>query len=90
MPGFWRFDAMTSYKIGPKTLLQLNIYNITDELYYAQYYQGHAVPAAGSLCLALAADALVATHRIYACRPAFARPPAHAGRRFCEELPFCA
>ena len=38
---------MTSYKLGPKTLLQLNIYNITDELYYAQYYQGHAVPAAG-------------------------------------------
>ena len=47
VPGFWRFDAMTSYKLGPKTLLQLNIYNITDELYYAQYYQGHAVPAPG-------------------------------------------
>ena len=38
---------MTSYKLTPKTLLQLNIYNITDELYYAQYYQGHAVPAPG-------------------------------------------
>ena len=47
MPGFWRFDAMTSYKIAPKALLQLNVYNITDELYYAQYYPGHAVPAAG-------------------------------------------
>ncbi len=47
VPGFWRFDAMMSYKIAPKALLQLNVYNITDELYYAQYYSGHAVPAAG-------------------------------------------
>lgn len=47
VPAFWKFDAMVSYKLGPKTLLQLNLYNITDELYYSQYYQGHAVPAAG-------------------------------------------
>jgi catecholate siderophore receptor len=47
VPGFWRFDAMTSYRINPKALLQLNLYNITNELYYAQYYQGHAVPAPG-------------------------------------------
>jgi catecholate siderophore receptor len=38
---------MTSYKITPKMILQLNIYNLTDEYYYAQYYGGHAVPAAG-------------------------------------------
>ncbi len=44
---YWRFDAMTSYKVTEKVTLQLNIYNLTDEFYYAQYYGGHAVPAAG-------------------------------------------
>jgi catecholate siderophore receptor len=38
---------MTSYKLTEKVTLQLNIYNLTDEFYYAQYYGGHAVPAAG-------------------------------------------
>ncbi len=47
VPSYWRFDAMTSYKIHPKMTLQLNVYNLTDEYYYAQYYGGHAVPAAG-------------------------------------------
>lgn len=47
VPSYWRFDAMTSYKINSKMTLQLNIYNLTDEYYYAQYYGGHAVPAAG-------------------------------------------
>ena len=47
VPSYWRFDLMTSYKITPKMVLQLNVYNLTDELYYAQYYGGHAVPAAG-------------------------------------------
>jgi catecholate siderophore receptor len=47
VPEYWRFDAMTSYRLTPKALLQLNIYNITDELYYSQYYGGHAVPAPG-------------------------------------------
>ncbi len=47
VPSFWRFDLMTNYKITPTTLVQLNIYNLTDELYYGQYYQGHAVPAPG-------------------------------------------
>jgi len=37
---------MTSYKSIQMTL-QLNIYNLTDEMYYAQYYGGHAVPAPG-------------------------------------------
>ena len=47
VPSYWRFDAMASYKLTPKATLQLNIYNLTDEFYYAQYYGGHAVPAAG-------------------------------------------
>ena len=36
---------MTSYKFDKNWTLQFNIYNITNELYYATYYQGHAVPA---------------------------------------------
>lgn len=47
VPNYWKLDLMTSYKVTKDSLLQLNIYNVTDELYYAQYYGGHAVPAAG-------------------------------------------
>jgi catecholate siderophore receptor len=38
---------MTSYKVTKNSTLQLNIYNLTDAKYFAQYYQGHAVPASG-------------------------------------------
>ena len=38
---------MVSYKVDNKSTIQLNVYNITDEFYYWQYYQGHAVPASG-------------------------------------------
>jgi catecholate siderophore receptor len=47
VPDFWRFDAMMSYRIHKNATVQLNVYNITDEMYYAQYYGGHAVPAPG-------------------------------------------
>ncbi len=47
VPSYWAFDAMASYQFTKNFQLQLNVYNITDELYYAQYYGGHAVPAAG-------------------------------------------
>ena len=47
VPEFWKFDAMLSYKVDPKSTIQLNIYNITDVTYYAQYYAGHAVPGSG-------------------------------------------
>ncbi|ABE64366.1 TonB-dependent siderophore receptor [Nitrobacter hamburgensis X14] len=47
VPEYWKLDLMTSYKVTRDSLLQLNVYNVTDELYYGQYYQGHAVPAAG-------------------------------------------
>lgn len=47
VPNYWKLDLMTSYKVTRDSMLQLNIYNLTDELYYAQYYAGHAVPAAG-------------------------------------------
>lgn len=47
VPDFWKFDAMVQYKVDQNWTLQLNVYNLTNELYYAQYYGGHAVPAAG-------------------------------------------
>jgi catecholate siderophore receptor len=47
VPEYWKLDLMASYKVTKNSILQLNIYNVTDELYFAQYYQGHAVPASG-------------------------------------------
>jgi catecholate siderophore receptor len=47
VPSYWRFDAMASYKVTRNSTLQLNLYNLTDAFYFAQYYQGHAVPASG-------------------------------------------
>jgi catecholate siderophore receptor len=47
VPEYVKIDLMTSYKVAKNAMLQLNIYNLTDELYYSQYYQGHAVPASG-------------------------------------------
>lgn len=46
VPNFWRFDAFAGYQWG-KAELQVNLNNLTNTLYYAQYYSGHAVPAEG-------------------------------------------
>jgi catecholate siderophore receptor len=45
VPSYWRFDAMTSYKLTNNIVAQLNIYNITNEYYFAQVYNNWAVPA---------------------------------------------
>src|SRR5262245_28465991 len=47
VPDYWKFDAMVSYKVDDKSTLQLNVYNITDKYYYAQYFGGNVVPASG-------------------------------------------
>ena len=47
VPSYWRFDAMTSYKITANIIAQLNIYNITNEYYFATVYNNWAVPGAG-------------------------------------------
>ena len=47
VPEFWKFDAMVGYKVTDKSTLQINIYNITNELYYPQYSGGNVVPASG-------------------------------------------
>jgi catecholate siderophore receptor len=45
VPNFWRFDAFASYALWNKIDLQLNVNNISNELYYEQYYGSQAVPA---------------------------------------------
>jgi catecholate siderophore receptor len=47
VPEFWKFDAMVSYKVDDKSTVQLNIYNLTDTLYYSQYFGNNVVPASG-------------------------------------------
>ena len=47
VPAYWRFDAMAAYKFPDnKTTLQFNVYNITDEYYFASAYSNWAVPGA--------------------------------------------
>lgn len=45
VPSYWRFDLMTSYKLTNNIIAQLNIYNLTNEYYFAQVYNNWAVPA---------------------------------------------
>ena len=40
-PGFVRFDAMASYAFTKNLTLQVNVYNLTDKLYYNQAYAAH-------------------------------------------------
>ncbi len=47
VPDYWKFDAMLAYKVTRNSTLQLNVYNLTDRLYYAQYSGGNVVPASG-------------------------------------------
>ncbi|MEP9378694.1 TonB-dependent siderophore receptor [Aquabacter sp. CN5-332] len=47
VPSYWTFDAMASYQFNDHFQVQLNVYNLTDEYYIAQYFGGSAVPAAG-------------------------------------------
>ena len=47
VPSYWRFDLMTNYKITTNILVQLNIYNLTNEYYFATVYNNWAVPGAG-------------------------------------------
>jgi catecholate siderophore receptor len=46
IPAYWRFDAMTAYRITDKTTIQLNVYNLTDKFYAAAGYSNWIVPGA--------------------------------------------
>ena len=39
IPGYWRFDAMASYKITENVEVRLNVLNITNKLYYDAIYR---------------------------------------------------
>ncbi|HEX2886443.1 TonB-dependent siderophore receptor [Vineibacter terrae] len=39
VPGYWRFDAMASYKITENVDVRLNVLNITNKLYYDAIYR---------------------------------------------------
>jgi catecholate siderophore receptor len=41
IPDYWRYDAMAAFKVGSKVSLQVNVQNLTDELYYLRPYQNH-------------------------------------------------
>lgn len=39
LPSHWRFDALAEYEISKHIDLQLNVVNVTDELYYDAFYR---------------------------------------------------
>lgn len=39
--GYVRYDAMLSYIFNPNVSLQVNVYNLTDKVYYASIYSAH-------------------------------------------------
>jgi catecholate siderophore receptor len=41
IPEYTRYDAMASLRVGSKVNLQLNVQNLTDEVYYQRPYQNH-------------------------------------------------
>lgn len=48
LPSYWRFDAMASYEVTENVGVQLNVINLTDELYYDSTHVGqHALVAPG-------------------------------------------
>jgi catecholate siderophore receptor len=50
VPSFLRFDAFASYEL-PSVVLQVNVANLTNELYYDQQSGSQAVPAEGRVVL---------------------------------------
>ncbi|MFN4282190.1 MAG: TonB-dependent receptor [Alphaproteobacteria bacterium] len=51
VPSYMIFDAMVSYSVTEQVALQLNVYNITDEVYYDAAYSGFTVPGASRTAL---------------------------------------
>jgi catecholate siderophore receptor len=41
IPAYTRYDAMASFDVGSKINLQVNLQNLTDEVYYVRPYQNH-------------------------------------------------
>ncbi len=52
VPSYWRYDAMASYQLTRNIDLQLNVQNLTDEVYYDKAFSAHfANQAAGRTAL---------------------------------------
>lgn len=47
VPAYWKFDNMASYKINDKNTVQLNVYNMFNAMYFAQYFGNNVVPGSG-------------------------------------------
>ncbi|HVY66373.1 MAG TPA: TonB-dependent receptor [Gammaproteobacteria bacterium] len=41
IPEYWRYDAMAAFAVSRKVNLQVNIQNLTDEVYFVRPYQNH-------------------------------------------------
>lgn len=41
IPEYWRYDAMAALRVGGRVNLQINVQNLTDEVYYVRPYQNH-------------------------------------------------
>jgi catecholate siderophore receptor len=41
VPSYWRVDAMATYTLTQHMNLQLNVLNLTNEVYYDKAYQTH-------------------------------------------------
>lgn len=41
VPGYWRFDASATYEFDEHYSVQLNVQNLTDEVYFTQAYPTH-------------------------------------------------
>ena len=41
LPSHWRFDAIAEYKFSDNFSVQLNVVNLTDEVYYDAFYRSN-------------------------------------------------
>lgn len=56
IPSYWRFDAVSSYKMNDSLTLRLNVQNLTDERYYDKAYSAHFANMAPGRLVMLSAD----------------------------------
>lgn len=48
IPEYTRYDAMAALRVGSKVNLQLNVQNLTDEVYFVRPYQNHYAQLGGA------------------------------------------
>jgi catecholate siderophore receptor len=45
--GYYTVNALIKYTVSKRITCQINLYNLTDQYYYAQLHPSHAIPGAG-------------------------------------------